>query len=94
VIFGERDRAVTDFTLLPGGGALMASVEPPGNSNQVPIPGKLRMLRSNNLKVWTELDADYRAAAQRAIVAAPDAQHAWVATDTGMILALTDDRKR
>ncbi len=94
VIFGERDRAVTDFILLPGGAALIASVEPPGNSNQVPIPGKLRMLRSSNLKVWTEMDADYRAAAQRAIVSAPDAQHAWVATDTGMILALTDDQKR
>ncbi|MBZ5607415.1 MAG: hypothetical protein LAP38_04090 [Acidobacteriia bacterium] len=94
VIFGERDRAVTDFALLPGGGALIASVEPPGNSNQVPIPGKLRMLRSSNLKVWLEMDADYRAVAQRAVIAAPDARHAWVATDTGMILALTGDEAR
>jgi Photosynthesis system II assembly factor YCF48 len=87
-IFGERDRAVSDIALLPDGGALIAAVEPPGNSNQVPIPGKLKMLKSGNLKLWEEMDVDYRAIAQRAVLAAPDARHAWVATDTGMILAL------
>ncbi len=51
------------------------------------------MLRSTNLKVWMEMDADYRAVAQRAVMAAPDARHAWVATDTGMILALTDEQR-
>jgi photosystem II stability/assembly factor-like uncharacterized protein len=88
VIFAERDRAVTDIALLPDGVALIAAVEPPGSSNQVPIPGKLKMLRSTNLKVWEEMDVDYKAVAQRAILAAPDADHAWVATDTGMILML------
>jgi len=29
--------------------------------------------------------------AQRALIAAPDAQHMWVATDTGAILKLVDD---
>jgi hypothetical protein len=90
-IFGERDRAVKDIALLPDGGALIASVEPPGNSNQVPIPGKLKMLKSKNLKLWEEMDVDYRAVAQRALLAAPDAQHAWVVTDTGMILALVNN---
>jgi len=95
LIFGERDRAVSDLALLPGGGALIASVQPPGNTNQVPIPGKLKMLRSKNLKLWEEMNVDFRAEAQRAIIAAPDAKHAWVATDTGMILALEDnDSKR
>lgn len=88
MIFGERDRAVSDVAVLPGGGALIASVEPPGNTNQVPIPGKLKILRSHDLRVWEEMNVDYRADAQRATIAAPDAQHAWVATDTGMILAL------
>jgi hypothetical protein len=36
------------------------------------------------------MDVDYRAAAQRAILAAVDARHAWLATDTGMILSLVD----
>jgi hypothetical protein len=94
VIFGEKDRAVTDVFLRPGGGALIAAVEPPGNTNQVPIPGKLKMLRSANLKVWEEMEVDYRAEAKRATIEAPDAQHAWVATDTGMILALESKSAR
>ena len=90
VVFEERDRAVSDVILLPDGSVLIASVETPGSSNQVPIPGKLKMLRSSNWKVWEEMEADYRAIAQRAILAAADAQHVWVATDTGMILNLVD----
>jgi hypothetical protein len=87
-IFEERDRAVTNMALLPSGSAILASIEPPGFSNQVPIPGKLKMFESSNLKVWREMDIDYRAAAQRAILAAVDSRHAWLATDTGMILGL------
>lgn len=88
IIFAERDRAATDIALLNSGGAVLVTVEPPGNSTQVPIPGKLKILQSSNLKVWQEMDVDYRALAQRAIIAAPDPQHMWVATDTGAILAL------
>lgn len=93
VIFGERDRAVTDIALLPDGTALLAAIEPPGSSNQVPIPGKLKMLRSSNLKVWEEMNVDYRAVAQRASLAVADADHIWVATDTGMILMLNKSAK-
>jgi hypothetical protein len=89
-VFSESDRAVTDFLMLPAGDTLVAAVVPPGNSNQVPIPGKLKILRSKNLKVWVEMDADYRAVAQRAVLAAADAHHIWVATDTGMILTLVE----
>jgi len=89
-VFSEHDRAVTDFLLLPAGDTFVASVVPPGNSNQVPIPGKLKILRSKNLKVWVEMDADYRAVAQRAVLAAVDAHHVWAATDTGMILNLVE----
>ena len=60
MIFAERDRAVTDVALLPGRRrAVLAAIEPPGNSNQVPIPGKLKMLESSDLKtvakrwMWT-----------------------------------------
>jgi len=92
-VFSEHDRAVTDFLALPVGDTFAAAVVPPGNSNQVPIPGKLKILRSKNLKVWVEMDADYRAVAQRAVLAAADAQHIWVATDTGMILNLVETEK-
>jgi len=40
--------------------------------------------------VWREMDIDYRAVAQRAMLAVIDPQHIWVATDTGMILSLAD----
>ena len=89
-IFAERDRAATDIALLSEGGAVLVAIEPPGNSAQVPIPGKLKILSSGNLKVWREMDVDYRAVAQHAVIAAPDAQHMWVATDTGAILSLVD----
>jgi len=87
-VFAERDRAVTDVVQLPDGSTVLAAVQPPGATNQVPIPGKLRMLRSNDLTTWNEVPADYKAVAQRAMLAAADSEHVWVATDTGMILAL------
>jgi len=90
MVFAERDRAATDIALLNDGSAVLVTVEPPGNSTNVPIPGKLKILVSDNLKVWREMDVDYRAVAQRAIISAPDAQHMWVATDTGAILNLVD----
>jgi hypothetical protein len=92
-LLGEHDRAITDVTVFADGTGMVAAIEPPGNSNQVPIPGKLHVLRSEALKLWTEMDVDYKAIAQRAILAAPDHQHAWIATDTGMILSLVDNPK-
>lgn len=86
VIFAERDRAATDIALPAHGEAILATIEPPGATPQIPIPGKLKMLRSNNLKMWEEMPVDYHAVAQRAIIAAPDARNMWVATDTGAIL--------
>jgi photosystem II stability/assembly factor-like uncharacterized protein len=90
LIFGERDRAVTDVALLDDGSGVIVAVEPPGNAPQVPIPGKLKILKSRNLKLWQEMDVDYRALAQVAVVAVADAHHIWVATDTGAILGLTE----
>ena len=87
-IFGQKDRAVRDIGLMDDGSVVLAAVEPPGNTNQVPVPGKLKILRSSDQKNWHEMDVDYRADAQHATIAAPDSRHAWVATDTGIILAL------
>ena len=92
MIFGERDRAATDVAVLDDGSGIVVAVEPPGNSSEVPIPGKLKILKSKNLKAWEEMDVDYRAVAQEALIAVADAGHIWVATDTGAILALVDQR--
>lgn len=89
--FRQKDRAVTDIALPSQGPAYLAAIEPPGKLLQSPIPGKLKILRSDDLSHWQEMEVDYRAVARRAFLAAPDAAHLWVATDTGMILKLVPE---
>jgi hypothetical protein len=79
---------VMDCALFKGPHGFLAAVEPPGRLNTAPIPGKVKILSSTNLKDWTEMDVDYKANARSLIIAGPDAEHLWVATDTGMILHL------
>ena len=74
--------------LFPGPEAFLAAVEPPGKLNTLPIPGKVKMLKSTNWTDWTEMDVDYKANARAVLMAGPDKEHLWVATDTGMILRL------
>jgi hypothetical protein len=89
--FRRKDRAVTDIALPSQGPAYLAAIEPPGMLPRSPIPGKLKILRSDDLSNWQEMEVDYRAVARRAILAAPDAANLWVATDTGMILKLVPE---
>jgi hypothetical protein len=86
-VFREKDRVVTDSALVDGGPAFLAAIEQPSVLRS-PIPGRLHMLTSTDLKQWKEMAVDYRASARRAVMAAVDASNAWVATDTGMILKL------
>jgi hypothetical protein len=94
-VFKKKDRLVTDAAIFVGGAngadarAFLAAVEPPGRLRSAPIPGKVRMLSSTNLKDWVEMTVDYRAVAQSLVLAGPDAEHLWAATDTGMILRLS-----
>lgn len=88
-VYRNPDRAVRDFMVLPGGDVILAAIERQGKANLLPIPGKLRMMQSSGaMKTWVDTDIDYRAVAQRAILAAAG-DNVWVATDTGMILKLT-----
>jgi hypothetical protein len=87
-IFREKNRRVVDSALFPGPRAFLAAVEPPGRLNSTPIPGKVKMLTSTDFEVWTEMDVDYKAVARTLVMAGPDANHMWAATDTGMILHL------
>jgi hypothetical protein len=94
-VFKKKDRLVTDAAIFVNGAggadghAFLAAVEPPGRLRSAPIPGKVRMLSSTNLKDWVETPVDYRAVAQSLVLAGPDAEHLWAATDTGMILRLS-----
>jgi photosystem II stability/assembly factor-like uncharacterized protein len=85
-IFRRKDRAVTDLKAVPGA-VYLAAVEPTGQLARSPIPGALRILRSRDLKNWEEMEVDYRASANRVVLAAAG-NEVWAATDTGMILKL------
>ena len=87
-VFRAKDRIVTDCDFLSPNEAVLAAIEPPGRLHQLPIPGKLHILFSKGLSSWSEMDVPYKATGTRAMVAAVGAEHAWVATDTGMILQL------
>jgi hypothetical protein len=88
-VFKQKDRLVTDAAIFADGRAFLAAVEPPGKLRSAPIPGKVRMLESDDLKNWQEMPVDYRAVAQSLVLAGPDGDHLWAATDTGMILHLS-----
>ena len=89
--FRRKDRAVTDVLVEAQGPAYLAAVEPSGTLFHSPVPGKLKMLKSEDFENWTEMDVDYRAVGRRAYLAAPNGENVWVATDTGMILKLTSE---
>ena len=89
--FREKNRAITDVHLFPGTlRGMLAGYETTGTVYRSPIPGKLKVLTSNDLKTWTEMTVDYRAVARSALITGPDDKHVWIGTDTGMILKLME----
>jgi hypothetical protein len=88
-VYREKNRHVTDALVFgEGSRAFLAAVEPPGRLSNLPIPGKVKMLSSTDLREWKEMQVDYRAVAGSLVLAGPDPDHVWAATDTGMILKL------
>jgi hypothetical protein len=90
--FREKDRAITDVRLFAGTNrGFLAGYEATSTIYHSPVPGKLKVLMSDDLENWHEVPVDYRAVAHRAIIAGPDQDHLWIATDTGYILNLVTD---
>jgi len=88
-VFRDKSRAITDVRTFAGSnGGLIAGYETEGTIYRSPIPGKLKVLTSDDLETWHEMTVDYKAVAHRAMIAGPDEKHLWIATDTGMILKL------
>jgi len=87
-VFAEKDRRVTDCAVFEGQRGFLAAVEPPGKLNTAPVPGKVKILKSANLNDWEEMKVDYKAVARSVVLAGPDPEHQWAATDTGFILHL------
>jgi photosystem II stability/assembly factor-like uncharacterized protein len=87
--YRTTDRAITDVHLFDGSNkAFLAGYETLGKIYHSPVPGKLKVLTSDDSENWTEMPVDYRAVAHRAMIAGPDPLHVWIATDTGLILNL------
>ncbi len=86
--FREKNRWITDVLMTPHA-SYAAGLEPVGTIRRNPIPGKLKVLTSQDRDHWREMTVDYRADAHRAILAAAG-ESVWVATDTGMILKMRD----
>jgi photosystem II stability/assembly factor-like uncharacterized protein len=87
-VFREKTPRIIDAQLFAGPHVFLAGVEPTGKMNTAALPGRVRILQSDDFKTWTEMPVDYKAVARSVVMAGPDASHLWVATDTGMILHL------
>jgi hypothetical protein len=85
-VYRDKRFDVTDVWLTPGGTAYLAGTVMTGQVHDV-IPGKVQVLRSTDMSVWSEMAVDYRAVAGRAILAG-NGDNLWMATDAGMILKL------
>ena len=87
--FKQKDVAITDIKLFDGSNrALITGYETEGRIHRSPIPGKLKVLSSDDRENWSEMTVDYRAVAHIAKIAGPDENHVWIVTDTGTILKL------
>ena len=88
-VYSNRNRKVTDLLLSKSGSAYLAAIEAIPALPNSPVPGKLKIIRSNDFSVWEEMEVDYRASGTYAMLAAPDDKNLWVATNTGAILKLS-----
>jgi hypothetical protein len=88
-VFRDKQVAVTDILLLPSGRAFLAGIRHPGEFKRGPIPGRLAVYSSRDLRIWTPMEVDYRASGRRAVFAAAGENDVWVATDAGMLLKLS-----
>jgi hypothetical protein len=84
-VFRDKRYAITDVWLTGDGTAYLAGIELAGQVRSV-SPGKVKVFKSPDMTSWSELEVDYRAIAQRAIITGADDRNLWIGTDNGMIL--------
>ena len=88
-IYRDKERKVTDVAIEGRKGPIyLAAIEHFGRLQDLPIPRKVKIVRSEDAAHWTEMEVDYRATARRVILAVAGTNEMWAATDTGMILKL------
>ncbi|SPF47599.1 Glycosyl hydrolase, BNR repeat-containing protein [Candidatus Sulfopaludibacter sp. SbA4] len=86
-VYRDKRFAISDIWLTPDGTAYLAGTLVAGQIRHV-VPGKVQVLKSTDLTAWTEMPVDYRASANRTILAVVDENNMWMATDNGMILKM------
>jgi photosystem II stability/assembly factor-like uncharacterized protein len=86
-LYRDRRFAVSDIWLTKDNVAYLAGTQVVGQIRNV-APGKVQVLRTSDFAVWTEMPVDYKAVANRTMLAVVDEQNLWLATDNGMILKL------
>jgi photosystem II stability/assembly factor-like uncharacterized protein len=84
-LYRDKRFAITDVWLTKENVAYMAGTLVAGQVRNI-APGKVQVLRSTDLSVWTEMAVDYKAVANRTMLAVVDEKNMWIATDSGMIL--------
>jgi hypothetical protein len=84
-VYKNKKFAVSDIWLAADGTAYLAGAVHDGQLRI--LPGKVQVLQSQDYKNWSPLEVDYRATANRTVLAAAG-DRMWLATDTGMILKL------
>jgi len=87
-VYRDKERAITDVQLSGPTSGFAAGYELPGTLRSAPIPGRVKILKTNDLASWVAMDVDYRAVAGKVILARSPEGECWAATDTGMILKL------
>lgn len=87
-IFRRNDYWIHDAALLENGEVILAAIQTAGGLRSSPVPGKLRILYSADLRQWGLMRVDYRAEGRRAMLAAPAPGALWAATDLGCVLRL------
>lgn len=86
-IYRNKQHAVTDVGIGRDNWVYLAGVETPGTV-RLPVPGKVKILRSQDGQGWLQEPVDYRASANRVFLANSPGGDFLAATDTGMILRL------
>lgn len=81
----RKDLEFHDVLYIPGDGAYLACTERLG---MLPVPTKVRILHSSNLKDWNDIPVDYRALAQTVVLTATPSGKVFAALDQSTILAL------
>lgn len=83
--FREKDRAVTDLLVFPGGQAVLAAIEPPPDPKASTL-GAVHFLAADDFSNWTEMPLDAPLQAGRLWLAGDTPGSLWAASDVGTIL--------